>query len=80
MDDIIIEVLDEVKRAEALYSWWPDDPLHAVCIVSEECGELVRACNRYFFGETYNEDEMKVEAIQTAAMAIRFLKGIGEKQ
>ena len=67
----IIALLEELERAEAKFPWWPTDPIHAAAIVAEEAGELIRAALR----ETYEgaEDEMVTEAIQTGAMALRFI-------
>lgn len=77
MDDIIKEVIAEVNRAQKLYPRWPDDPLHAVAILGEEYGELVQA----ILQTTYESPratvyDVELEAIQVAAMAIRFLLSI----
>ncbi len=71
--DVIQKVLAELHHAEFLHPNWPDDTIHAAAIVAEESGELVRAALQH----TYEEGSaaaLESEAIQTAAMAIRFLK------
>lgn len=72
-------VLNELERAENKFPKWPADIVHAGAIVSEESGELIRAClNREYPNGWESDaqllDECKKEAIQTGAMAFRFLK------
>jgi hypothetical protein len=51
------------------------DYVYGAGIVSEEAGELMKACIQYQYeGRRYNEIES--EAIQTGAMALRFLKNL----
>ena len=72
--DIIPEILCELERAKKLHPDWPEDQVHAAAIVNEEAGELIRAV----LNETYHGTDARlsdVEAIQTAAMCIRFLEG-----
>jgi hypothetical protein len=75
METIINSILKELEKAELKYPEWPKDIIHQASIVNEESGELIRAClNIHYHNEDINE--AKQEAIQTAAMAIRFLKNI----
>ena len=72
-------ILNELERAENKFPIWPADIVHAGAIVSEESGELIRAClNREYAkgGESDAQllDECQKEAVQTGAMAFRFLK------
>lgn len=70
---IIEEILAEVRRAELKYPEWPSDQVHASAIVAEESGELVRAVlNEVYHGEPKADSDK--EAIQTAAVCVRFLK------
>jgi NTP pyrophosphatase (non-canonical NTP hydrolase) len=71
------EVTAELKRALKLHPHWPDDAIHAAAIVSEESGELTRACNQAHYepGKQTLADA-HIEAVQTAAMAIRFLLNV----
>ncbi|WP_028574334.1 hypothetical protein [Desulfonatronovibrio hydrogenovorans] len=62
----------ERVRAENIHPDWPDDPVHAAGIVAEEAGELIRAANRFYYEGKPLED-MRKEAIQTAATCLRFL-------
>ena len=75
-EEIILKlVIKELHRAEKEFPYWFGDPIHASNVVAEEAGELVRAANIFSYedGLLYT---LKEEAIQTAAMAIRFLKHI----
>jgi NTP pyrophosphatase (non-canonical NTP hydrolase) len=62
-------IYKEVSRARKLHPDWPSDPIHAAAIVSEEAGELVRACNDLDMTSSLDE------AVHVAATAIRFLEG-----
>lgn len=75
----ILDVLDELHRAQTKFPTWPTDPLHALAVLGEEFGELTQAML-----ELKNEPEkpratiehVRTEAIQTAAMALRLLKNM----
>lgn len=69
------EIIKEIERAEELHPNWPTDIIHAAAIVNEESGELIRAAlNHHYFGES--KEEIRKEAIQTAATCIRLLKNL----
>jgi hypothetical protein len=71
------EILDEVRRACAKFPLWPIDPLHAVAVLSEEAGELVKATlEAVYEPRKAGPAQMREEAVQVAAMAIRFLGGM----
>lgn len=70
----IRNILIELRKAKKKFPKWPIDPIHAAAIVAEESGELVRAS----LHEAYEPNlatprAMVIEAIQTGAMAIRFV-------
>jgi hypothetical protein len=71
------EVYDEIEKAITKFPLWPTDPLHAVAIVGEELGELNRAIVQVIYepGKA-SVDDVRTEAIQTAAMAIRFVRSL----
>ena len=79
MTTIENEILMELQRAEKKFPEWPKDHIHQAAIVAEESGELVKAAlqNHYEGGDIFS---MKREAIHTAAMALRFLKNLAEKE
>jgi NTP pyrophosphatase (non-canonical NTP hydrolase) len=67
------EIAVEMARAMQKFPTWPTDPLHALAVLGEEFGELTKAVLQ----ETYephkqDRDAVRKEAIQTAAMALRF--------
>lgn len=72
--DILVKAQDEAARARQLYPAWPNDIAHAVAIVSEEAGEMIRAANDVRWGQgDSTPDDIAKEAIQTMAMCIRLL-------
>ena len=79
--DIISEVLKELKRAKKKHPAWPQHIAARAGIVCEEAGELMKAALEIKYetgkdGKDYSEQykELKKEAIQTAATAIRLLE------
>lgn len=70
--DIVSEVLAEVGRATVKFPTWPTDPLHALAVLGEEFGELTKAMLQFTYEpHKTNRDEIRAEAMQTAAMALR---------
>jgi hypothetical protein len=68
-------VLKELKKAKEKFPWWPTDPHRAFNIVAEEAGELVRELNMICDEpERSSVERAKKEAVQLAAMSIRFLE------
>lgn len=70
---IVERILEELERAEKKHQQWPVDVIHAAAIITEESGELMRAALQWNY-ENGQQEELKKEAIQTAAMCIRFLQ------
>ena len=70
--EILGEIFIELERAETLYPEWPTDPVHAVAVLAEECGEAVRAANDVRW-QGADIAELKKELIQTGAMVFRCL-------
>jgi NTP pyrophosphatase (non-canonical NTP hydrolase) len=79
LDEAIAAVKAEVERATTKFPTWPDDPLHAVAIIGEELGELTQATLQAIYEphKSTGEDIQK-EAVQVAAMAIRFLLSLDQ--
>jgi NTP pyrophosphatase (non-canonical NTP hydrolase) len=79
MEDILKAVLAEVERAQGLHPDWPTDPLHALAVLGEEFGELTQSVLQATYEQEKSTSEhVRVEAIQTAAMALRFLLSLNE--
>ena len=72
LKNIFDDIVSELRCAEAKFPRWPNDPVHGAAIVAEESGELVKAAIDWYYGRGKPKD-VEGEAIQTAAMAIRFL-------
>lgn len=73
LENLLKTITGEVERAATKYPRWPTDPLHALAVLGEEFGELTKATLQLSY-EPYKTSprEVRSEAIQTAAMAIRF--------
>ena len=74
---ILAEVSAEIERATAKFPTWPTDPLHAFAVVGEEFGE----CQKEILQLTYEphkstKEDVRKEALQLAAMEIRFLMSL----
>lgn len=73
MDRIMGEVLAEVEAATRKFPTWPTDPLHALAVLGEEFGELTKDVLQLTYEpHKTNAANVRKEAIQTAAMALRF--------
>lgn len=69
---IVEEVLAELTRATVKFPTWPTDPLHACAVLGEEFGELRKGMLQLTYEpHKTNAQEVRSEAIQTAAMALR---------
>jgi hypothetical protein len=71
-------VLDEVARA-VKFPEWPTDPLHAAGVLNEEAGELNKAVLQQMYEPHKNKNglqDVRDEAVQTAAMALRFIASL----
>lgn len=70
--EVVEAILRELEKARRKFPMWPVYSVHAAAIVCEESGELIRAALQHSDegGELAACDK---EAIQTAAMCVRFL-------
>lgn len=74
---IYASVVAEVERATQKFPTWPTDPLHALAVLGEEFGELTKAVLQTTYEpRKVGPGELRSEAIQTAAMALRFLASL----
>lgn len=72
------EIDAEVARAVAKFPTWPTDPLHALAVLGEEFGELTKAMLQFTYEpHKTSREEIREEAIQTAAMALRLYRSLG---
>jgi NTP pyrophosphatase (non-canonical NTP hydrolase) len=67
----------EVGKATQKFPTWPTDPLHAVAVLNEEVGELNQAVLQHVYEpHKSSPGDIRTEAIQTAAMALRFIMSL----
>lgn len=77
LSDAIEATMDELTAACMKFPTWPSDPLHALAVLGEEFGELTKAVLQAVYEpHKSNPAHVRAEAIQTAAMALRFLVGL----
>lgn len=74
-ESISTEIVDEAIRASGIHPQWPTDALHAVSILTEESGELMKAAIEYHYNNG-DIEAVREEAVQTGAMALRVLMNI----
>jgi acyl carrier protein len=68
------DILTEFYAATANFPQWPTDPLHALAVVQEEVGEVQKEVLQMCYEpHKSNREKIKKEAIQMAAMSLRFL-------
>lgn len=73
-DELVTKVFAEFRRAEEKFPGFPSDPLHALAIVHEEVGECAKATlEACYEPNKSNQAIVEKEAVQMAAMALRFL-------
>jgi NTP pyrophosphatase (non-canonical NTP hydrolase) len=79
LSDAIYNIVLELKKAKAKFPNWPTDPLHALAVLGEEYGELNKAVLQYSHEPHKTSlEEIRSEAIQTAAMAMRFIMNLDQ--
>jgi len=72
-------VLCELQKATTKFPTWPTDPLHAVSVLGEEYGELVKEVLQSVYEPHKSSPEaVSKEALQCAAMALRFYASLGK--
>lgn len=78
---IMDDVLKELKRAKRKHPNWPDHIVARAGIVCEEAGELMKASLEFKYEKGKDSkskdlmiEEMRKEAIHTAATALRFIE------
>ena len=68
----------ELAKAAKKFPTWPTRVIDAGNVVSEEAGELAKACLQATYEKHKETPEgVQMEAVQTGAMAVRFLMSMG---
>lgn len=79
--DVLREILNELERATTKFPTWPTDPLHALAVLGEEFGELTKGMVQLTYEpHKTSAEEVRTEAVQTAAMALRLAMSLGKYQ
>lgn len=74
-------IFAELDRATKKFPTWPTDPLHALAVLGEEYGELNKAMLQLTYEPHKTSlSEVRMEAIQTAAMALRLAMSLTRYQ
>lgn len=74
---VLAEIEAEITRATAKFPTWPTDAVHAAGVVAEEMGELQKEVMQLTYEpHKSTKDSVRKEAVQLAAMAIRFLMSL----
>lgn len=74
----LAEIAAEIDRATTKFPTWPTDAIHAVGVVAEEMGELQKEVMQLTYEPHKSTPEtVRKEAVQLAAMSIRFLMSLG---
>lgn len=78
-DSIYLKIRKELDSAIRKYPTWPTRGLDAVAVLNEEVGELNKEVLQMTY-EPHKTDKEKIrnEAIQAAAMSLRFLISLDE--
>lgn len=71
------EIIQELNRAEESFPKWPTDPIHAMGIWVEEVGETMKEVMQMVYEPSKTDkDRLKKEALQAAAMGLRFVESL----
>ena len=73
LPEVLQQVIAELDRATRKFPTWPTDPMHALAVLGEEFGELTKAMLQFTYEphKKVARTDIREEAIQTAAMALR---------
>ena len=71
---VVEDVFAELQKATLKFPLWPTDPFHALSVVGEEYGELQKAVLQHCYEKHkgVSLDDIREEALQLAAMGLRF--------
>lgn len=78
-EDVMNAVYGELTKALKKFPTWPTDPLHALAVLGEEFGELTKdVLQMSYEPDKTNAENVRKEALQTAAMALRFVVSLDD--
>lgn len=77
--DVLAPIFVELEKALQKFPTWPTDPLHALSVLGEEFGELTKEVLQMTYEpHKTGPEKIRTEAVQTAAMAIRFFVSLDQ--
>lgn len=72
-EELLMQICEELTRAQKKFPTWPTDPIHAVAVIAEELGELTKALLEFTYEPGKADPEaIERETIQLSAMSLRF--------
>lgn len=78
-EQLFDEIMVELRKAVDKFPTWPIDPIHAVEVINEKVGELNKAVLQEVYEPHKNKNgDVRKEAVQAAAMCLRFLAGMSK--
>ncbi len=80
-NEILNAILIESEKAETKHPEWPIDPVYAAAIIGEEYGEVMKEAVKLVGNEPdADENKLKQELVQTAAMCLRAIWNLINKR
>jgi len=78
-DRCLIGVVGELESLEEEHPDWPDDLAQAATLVLEKADRLLAASSDPHYNSAESRNQILKEAMQTGAMALRFLLNITDE-
>ena len=72
-DQCLAAIAGELESLEEEHPDWPDDPVQAAALVAKKAGKLLAASSDLDREDADDRNRILKEAIQTGAMALRFM-------
>ena len=77
---IFSEIKEELEKAKKKHPFFPLDAVGRCSIMMEEAGEAVQAANDIVWGDSDDNENLKIELLHTAAMCVRILEAIENEE
>lgn len=77
---ILFDIKKELEKAKKKHPFFPLDAVRRCSIMMEEAGEAVQAANDIVWGDIDDTANLKTELLQTAAMCVRILEAMENKE
>lgn len=82
MDDALIDIMAEMKKAKEKFPTWPNDMQHAFDIVQEEIGEAQKDILQFHYEKDKGVTvaDIRKECVQSICMLLRFIHSLDSEQ